>query len=133
MRALGAEVAKNVLLAGIKSMTILDDGIVGENDVLTNFLLPRNCLNKNVAESVLERAKNLNSMVEISADTGKVEEKDESFYKKFTIIIATRLSTHQLIEINQICRKFSIQFLCGDVFGMSGYIFSDLQLHEYCQ
>lgn len=82
---------------------------------------------------MLERARNLNPMVEISADSGKVDDKDDLYYKKFTIIIATRLSSEQLITINQICRKHGIQFICGDVFGMFGFTFSDLQIHDYCE
>lgn len=131
VRALGAEIAKNILLSGIKSLTFLDDGTVTQEDLMTNFLLPRDSLGKNVAEAVLDRARNLNSMVQISADSQSVNDKDQMFYKKFTLIVATRLPTEQLISINQICRQNGTQFLCGDVFGLFGYTFSDLQIHEY--
>lgn len=52
VRALGAEIAKNILLSGIKSLTFLDDGTVTQEDLMTNFLLPRDSLGKNVSESL---------------------------------------------------------------------------------
>lgn len=70
-------------------------------------------------------------MVQISAVIGSVQDKDETFFKGFTMIIATRLSSDQLITINQYCRQNGTQFICGDVFGLFGYSFSDLQEHEY--
>lgn len=84
-----------------------------------------------VAESVLDRARDLNPMVQISAATGGVKDNDETFFKAFTLIIATRLTSEELITINQYCRQNGTQFICGDVFGLFGYTFSDLQEHEY--
>lgn len=49
IHSLGAEVAKNILLSGIKSLTFLDDGKVTEQDLLTNFLLPKDSLGKSVS------------------------------------------------------------------------------------
>lgn len=80
---------------------------------------------------MLDRAGKLNPMVQISAAPGCVKDKDETFYKGFSMIIATRLQSDELIAINQYCRQNGIQFICGDVFGMFGFSFSDLLEHEY--
>lgn len=48
MRGLGSEIAKNILLAGINSLTILDDGIVTEDEVITNIFLEENNIGKKV-------------------------------------------------------------------------------------
>ena len=42
MRGLAAEVAKNLVLAGVKSLKMLDKEVYGEADYSTNFLAPRN-------------------------------------------------------------------------------------------
>ncbi|KAJ8950505.1 hypothetical protein NQ318_015249 [Aromia moschata] len=46
IRGLGSEIAKNILLSGINSLTILDDGVVTEEDKLKNFLLSQNSIGK---------------------------------------------------------------------------------------
>lgn len=45
---LGAEVAKNLILAGIKSVTFLDDAVVTPDDQAAQFLVPREALGENV-------------------------------------------------------------------------------------
>lgn len=49
MRALGSEIAKNILLSGINSLTILDDGVVTEEELSKNFLLNRDSVGKKVS------------------------------------------------------------------------------------
>ena len=39
VRGLGSDIAKNIILAGINSLTILDDGEVTQEDLRQNFLL----------------------------------------------------------------------------------------------
>ncbi len=48
MNGLGAEIAKNLVLSGINSLTLLDDEIVSDEDLKTNFLLKRNSAGENV-------------------------------------------------------------------------------------
>ena len=48
MRALSNEVCKNIALAGIGSITLLDDGIVEEQDLGAQFFLNENHIGKNV-------------------------------------------------------------------------------------
>lgn len=43
---LGAEIAKNLTLSGIKSLTLLDDRVAAENSA--NFLISREHIGKNV-------------------------------------------------------------------------------------
>jgi molybdopterin/thiamine biosynthesis adenylyltransferase len=48
MKGLGGEIAKNLVLGGISSITILDDGKVTAEDLQMNFLIDRSSLGKNV-------------------------------------------------------------------------------------
>ena len=49
MQGLGAEVAKNLVLSGINSLTLLDSNDVHEDDLNYNFLIrSKTSLNKNV-------------------------------------------------------------------------------------
>ena len=48
MKALGNETAKNLVLAGVGALTIVDDEIVTEDDLGAQFLITREDLGKNV-------------------------------------------------------------------------------------
>lgn len=48
IRGLGSEIAKNILLSGINSLTILDEGIVTEEELNKNFLLSPGSVGKKV-------------------------------------------------------------------------------------
>lgn len=53
MQGLGAEVAKNLVLSGINSLTLLDSNDVQEDDLNYNFLIRnKTSLNKNVIELI---------------------------------------------------------------------------------
>ncbi|XP_072376456.1 SUMO-activating enzyme subunit 1 [Diabrotica undecimpunctata] len=131
IRALGSEIAKNILLSGINSLTILDDGIVTEKEQAKNFLIGGNRTGDKIAEAVLERAQALNPLVTIKADSDSPASKDPSFFKDFTIIVATCVKTDVLLKIDKVCRANNIKLIAGDVFGLFGYSVADFQNHQY--
>ncbi|KAJ8916730.1 hypothetical protein NQ315_013934 [Exocentrus adspersus] len=131
IRGLGSEIAKNILLSGINSLTILDDGLVTEEERRKNFLLTKDSLDRKIAKEVLVKAQALNPLVKITADTDAPSSKDPTFFEKFTIIVATGIKTDLLLKIDKICRSKDIKLICGDVFGTFGYSLSDFQTHDY--
>ena len=50
IRGLGAEICKNLVLSGVKSVTIVDPNPVNEQDFLSQFLVQRQDLGKNVSQ-----------------------------------------------------------------------------------
>jgi ubiquitin-like 1-activating enzyme E1 A len=48
IRALGNEIAKNLVLAGIGSLTIMDSNVVTETDVASQFFIAGEDIGKNV-------------------------------------------------------------------------------------
>ena len=48
LTGLGAEICKNIVLCGVKSLTLLDDEEVTMQDFTAQFLIPRMDLGKNV-------------------------------------------------------------------------------------
>ncbi|XP_012264826.1 SUMO-activating enzyme subunit 1 [Athalia rosae] len=129
----GAEVAKNVILAGVKSMTLLDDRDVTRLDICSQFLAPKDAIGKNRAEASLERAQSLNPMVDVVADTESVDKKEDSYFSNFDVVCASQCSITQLKRINSLCRKYNVKFFAGDVWGMFGYTFADLGTHEFVE
>jgi len=133
MSGLGAEVCKNIVLAGIKSLTMLDSTTVTTKDFTSNFLIPRDQLGKNRAEACLARVQQLNPMVEVTPDSGELESKPDTYFTDYDVICATGCTNKQLFKLNLLCRENRIQFYCGDVWGFIGFMFSDLMEHEYAE
>ncbi|XP_051536006.1 SUMO-activating enzyme subunit 1-like isoform X1 [Myxocyprinus asiaticus] len=134
LRGLGAEVAKNLILAGVKGLTFLDHQQVTEESRRTQFLIPVDADGQNQAQASLERAQSLNPMVEVKADTEPVESKPDDFFFQFDAICMTGCSKDLMVRVDQLCTSRNIKIFCGDVFGYHGYMFSNLGLeHHYVE
>ncbi|XP_074075283.1 SUMO-activating enzyme subunit 1 [Macrotis lagotis] len=134
MKGLGAEVAKNLILAGVKGLTMMDHQKVFPEDISAQFLIPTTgSSGRNRAEASLERAQNLNPMVDVKVDTENIENKPETFFTQFDAVCLTSCSRDVLVKIDQICYKNSIKFFTGDVFGYHGYMFANLGEHEFVE
>ena len=133
MRGLGNEVAKNLVLAGVNSMTILDHENMTKEDCISSFLAPTEEVGKNRAQASLERLKQRNPMVEVTADPDNLEVKEESFFKNFDVVIVTNYPKDVCLKVNKFCCKKDIRFFAGDIFGFFGSSFMDLIKHDYVE
>jgi ubiquitin-like 1-activating enzyme E1 A len=133
LNGLGAEIAKNIILAGVKSVTFLDSKNVTKLDFASQFFIPTTEENKLRAEASLARAKALNPMVELVADTGNLHDKNEEFFKKFDVVVIIEAPTGEQLRIDNICRANGIKFFATDMWGMFGFSFADLQEHEFAE
>jgi len=131
LTGLGAEVAKNLTLSGIKSLTLLDHRVARKGSA--NFLVPESSIGKNVAEASSERVQRLNPMVQILVDTDDISTKSEEFFGEFDVVCTTCISTEEAYRINAVCRKHSVPFYFGDTFGFVGFFFVDLIEHEFAE
>ena len=52
IKGLGAEICKNLVLSGVKSVTIVDPNPVDEQDFASQFLVQRQDLGKNVSGTI---------------------------------------------------------------------------------
>ncbi|KAF7390874.1 hypothetical protein HZH66_009354 [Vespula vulgaris] len=129
----GAEIAKNVILAGVKTITLLDHRNVTIEDTCSQFFIPNDQIGKNKAEASLQRTKNLNPMVNVEADSANIDDKPDEYFNNFNVICATQCTMTQLKKLNKICRQYKIKFFAGDVWGTFGYTFADLGEHEYAE
>lgn len=129
----GAEIAKNIILSGINSITFLDHRNLTEGDTCSQFLAQRSDLGKNRAEASLFRAQALNRMVEITIDTDRLELKPEEFFVNFDVVVVTESDTPTMVKVDNVCRMNGVKFFAGDVWGTFGYSFADLQEHNYVE
>lgn len=131
MKGLGAEIAKNLVLAGIGTLTILDHEVVTEEDLGTQFFLNEAQIGQNRAEAALPELQKLNPRVELYPDPHPVVMKDPEYFQTFDVTIATGLMFEIMATINMSCRMLGRKFYAADTHGMYGYIFADLLVHEF--
>ncbi|KAI1107225.1 hypothetical protein F4804DRAFT_298026 [Jackrogersella minutella] len=131
MKALANEIAKNLVLAGIGSLTVVDDQPVTEADLGAQFFLSEENVGQSRAEAAVGRIQKLNPRVKVVADSGSIMTKGASFFGNFDIVIATDLSPTLLAFINTATRLHNRQFYAAGTYGFYGYIFCDLIEHDY--
>ncbi|KAL7171349.1 hypothetical protein ACSBR2_036075 [Camellia fascicularis] len=81
INGLGAEIAKNLVLAGIKSMTLHDEGIVELWDLSSNFIFSEDDVGKNRALAFVQKLQELNNSVVISTLTTKLTKEQLSDFQ----------------------------------------------------
>lgn len=134
MTGLTNELCKNIVLAGIGSVTLIDHEIVTLRDLGCQFLLREDDVGKNRAKAVLPRMSNLNPRVKIAALAENVEEKPDVFFSGFhLVVVGKHIKKSALTRINQACRKSNVKFISSLSFGLFGYIFSDLCNYTYVE
>ncbi|XP_037041173.1 SUMO-activating enzyme subunit 1 [Bradysia coprophila] len=133
LNGFGAEIAKNIILAGVKSITLLDNRNVSEADFCSQFLAPQSSVGMNRAVASLLRAQALNPMVEINVDIAKLDDKSDEYFHNFDVVVVTEATKKLQIRIDNACRLKGVKFFAGDVWGTFGYSFADLQEHNFAE
>ncbi|XP_041365685.1 ubiquitin-like modifier-activating enzyme 6 isoform X1 [Gigantopelta aegis] len=127
---LGIEIAKNIVLAGVKSLTIQDRNTATVTDLGTQFFLRESDVTskKNRAESSAGRLAELNPYVSIHTLTYPLtEDTDLSYLVQFQCVILCECSLNVQLKVNKYCRQQTpqIKFISSDVFGVFGSVFCD--------
>jgi ubiquitin-activating enzyme E1 len=122
MGGLGAEIAKNLVLMGVKHLTLHDNKDVTFLDLSSQFLVNEDSIGKNRAVESLKNLCLLNEHADIQVHNKNI---DEEFLKKFSVVIFTDDHISHLIEYNEICRKNGVKFIATESRGLFGSIFVD--------
>ena len=132
LRGNGIEVAKNIILSGVKKVFIYDTTLVSINDLGSNFFLEEKDLNRRRDESVIEKLIDLNPYIEIEI-LNKLNDNDDLIEllsnekEKINVIIQTEIiSENKIIKLSNYCHENNIAFIYGGVSGLNAFIFSDL-------
>jgi len=120
---LGVEVAKNVLLAGVKSVTLHDDTVCTMADLSAQFYLQAEDVvaKRTRAEASLESLAELNPYVKVSVHSGGALD-----FTAFSVAVFTdQRSLKNMVETNQECRKGDCKFILAEQHGLHGFVFVD--------
>ncbi|CAN0879676.1 Ubiquitin-activating enzyme E1 1 [Linum grandiflorum] len=124
INGLGAEIAKNLVLAGVKSVTLHDEGLVEAWDLSSNFVFSDGDVGKNRALACVQKLQELNNSVVISTLTAPLKKEQLS---DFQAVVFTDCSLEKAIEFDDYCRTHQppIAFIKSEVRGLFGSVFCD--------
>jgi ubiquitin-like 1-activating enzyme E1 A len=66
MRALSDEICKNLALAGVSSITLLDSELVTEEDLGAQFFLSEEDIGKNVRKTIINSSRSLMKKIQVA-------------------------------------------------------------------
>eukprot|EP01083_Nonionella_stella_P023214 64205_1 len=127
----GSENLKNLVLAGLGNITILENKSITPLLIETHFYLQPMHLNQNFADIALQYFREMNPNIKLSTCLDDPYTKTDAFYKTFDVVIVNHHSRYLQLRINAICTQNKIGFFSCRSIGAFGYIFADLQCHQY--
>ncbi|KAF8073863.1 hypothetical protein FPV67DRAFT_771671 [Lyophyllum atratum] len=134
LKGTATEAIKNMVLAGIGKLVIVDSEEVTEEDLGAGFLFRDEDVGKNRLEAAKSRVESLNPLVTVEIiTTASVLEGDqfEELVRGVDLVCVTDSDRDGLIRMNEVCRRSGKPFYAGGTYGLLGYIFCDLLNHEY--
>ncbi|OQR75773.1 ubiquitin modifier-activating enzyme 1, partial [Tropilaelaps mercedesae] len=120
---LGVEIAKNVVLGGVKSVTLHDTKAVTISDLSAQYFLTKEDIGKNRAEASCPHIAELNSYVCVSSSTNPLT---EDFLTKFPVIVLTDSILEEQLRIDSWAHAAGNKcVIIADTRGLFSRIFCD--------
>lgn len=123
---LGVEIAKNIILAGVKSVTVYDPELVQVQDLSSQFFLREDDLGKSRADAAIARLAELNTYVfvrNLGGNPGQPITVD--LVKGFQVVVLVNAPLQKQLEINDWAHKNGVHFIAAGTHGLFGYAFND--------
>jgi ubiquitin-activating enzyme E1 len=122
LNGLGVETAKNVILAGVKSVTLHDDALATMNDLAAQFYITEADIGLPRAQVSAPRLAELNPYVPVAVLTGDIQLET---LQQYTVIVLIEIPLVQQLLIAQFCHEQDIAIITSDVRGVFSSIFCD--------
>lgn len=132
LRGLGVEIAKNIALAGVKSLTLYDPRPAAIQDLSSQFFLHPDDVGKPRASVTVPRVSELNPYTPVKELTSKDLPADLAQLKQFQVVVLTDTPLRDQLKISEYCHENGIYIVITDVFGLFGQIFTDFGKNFTC-
>jgi ubiquitin-like 1-activating enzyme E1 A len=129
-RGILTEACKNLVLAGVNNVTILDEDPIRPSDLAAQFFLREEDVGK-TRGAALERIQVLNPQAKLAFESANIADKDEDYLRAFHVICVSNQSLDTITKVNIICRKHGIPFYVAESFGYRAFFYTDLANHSY--
>lgn len=132
MGGLGVEIAKNIILGGVRSVTLHSARNCTIQDLSSQFFLNENDIGKNMAEASFQSLSELNINVQVRVHTGELL--DEQFLARFQVIVLTESIYDEIKRISTFTHSRNTALVVAATSGLIGQIFCDFgaqfQVHD---
>lgn len=125
LKGLGVEIAKNIALAGVKSIALYDPAPAQIADLSSQFFLRVEDVGKPRAAVTAPRVAELNAYTPISIHESSSLTTDLSQFDKYQVVVLTNTPLADQQIIGDYCHSKGIYFVASDTFGLFGSIFCD--------
>ncbi|PSS35445.1 hypothetical protein PHLCEN_2v1600 [Hermanssonia centrifuga] len=126
LKGLGIEIAKNVILAGVKSVTVFDPEPVQIQDLSSQFFLREEDVGKSRADAAAPRLAELNAYVPVRNLGGqRGQDITVDLIKGFQAVVLTDAPISKQLEINDWTHQNGIHFIAAETHGLFGSAFND--------
>jgi len=122
MKGLGVEVAKNIILAGVKSVTLHDPEQCTIEDLSSQYYLTEKDIGSNRAKVTIEKIRELNSYVPVNVHEGELT---ENVLSQFQCVVLTNSALEDQLRIGDITHKNGQKLIVVDTKGLFGQLFCD--------
>ena len=119
---LGVEIAKNVILSGVKAVTLFDSKEVSMSDLGSQFYLSQENLGQNRAEASRDKLAELNPNVKVDTLTSSL---NKEVLLKYAVVVATETDEDSRLTLNQLCRETGVKYVDADTNSVFGRVFVD--------
>lgn len=117
--------AKNIALAGVKSLTLFDPAPTIISDLSSQFFLHPEDVGKPRASATAPRVAELNAYTPVSVYHSQSLIADLEPLRQYQVIVLTGIPLDDQVTISQFCHQHGIFLVITDVFGLFGFVFTD--------
>ena len=125
LKGLGVEIAKNIALAGVKSLSLYDPTPAAISDLSSQFFLHPQDVGKPRAQVTAPRIAELNAYTPVSLHKSEKLVDDLEALKRYQVVVLTDTTLQDQLTISDFCHKNGIYIVIVDTFGLFGYLFTD--------
>lgn len=126
---LGVEIAKNVILAGLKSVTIYDPTPATFADLSSNFYLSESHVADATprAAACISQLVGLNPYVSVSVhdDSIDLDEPNPAVFSSYAVVVMVNQPFSYQQAVDGVCHKANVKFLSASSRGVFGSLFCD--------
>ncbi|KAL0044863.1 hypothetical protein WJX82_000476 [Trebouxia sp. C0006] len=128
---LAVEVAKNIVLAGVGSLSLMDSTLCASAD-LDNFLVPHDAKHQaSVAEVSAAALQEMNPLVKVTVHAGSADIEDLSFVASYQVVLLVDQSLERQQAWDQACTAHGAAFYSAASRGTCTYFFANLHNHTF--
>ncbi|KAL8709951.1 MAG: hypothetical protein Q9220_005401 [cf. Caloplaca sp. 1 TL-2023] len=125
LRGLGVEIAKNIALAGVKSLTLFDPEPAAISDLSSQFFLHPDDVGKPRATVTAPRVAELNAYTPVSVYPSQTLTDNLDDLRQYQVVVLTGTAMKDQLTISDFCHANGIFLVIADIYGLFGSIFTD--------